>query len=112
MFGHHDSAKREHPKDGGLFHNQQKYSFFGHVRYSPSHIPPENFLGKIENNTYLPVGVVWRSSKTVEWGSTHGEDYRGGLFWSPKLLEIPSFGKEFYPVSNDESSEIIWNASN
>ena len=32
--------------------------------------------------------------------------------WSPKLLEIPSFGKEFYPVSNEESSEVIWNASN
>jgi len=82
------SKSEHHHTEGGL--QQELGLFCGHVRYSPSHTPPENFLGKAENNKYPPVGVVWRSSKTVEWGSTQGEDKRGGLFWNPDFLGIPS----------------------
>jgi hypothetical protein len=105
MFGRISKSENYHAK--GTQNEQELGLFRGHVRYSPSHTPPENFLGKAENNKYPPVGVVWRSSKTVEWGSTHGEDHRGGLYWTPDFLGIPSLGNWFYPPSDDESSEVV-----
>jgi hypothetical protein len=81
-------------------------AFRPHLRYSPSVVPPDCYLGKEDSNEYPPVGVVWRSNPSTSWGETEGQDDRGGLFWSPSNLEIPSLGKHFYPKGTFVNSEV------
>jgi hypothetical protein len=57
-------------------------------------------------NEYSPVGVVWRSNPNEKWGLTEGREDRGGLYWSPKDLAIPSIEKFFYPEGDYPKSKV------
>jgi len=56
---------------------------------------PEHFLGKTEDNTWNPILVTWRSNPNKSWGATKGEEDRGGLYWTPNELGIPSVGSHY-----------------
>lgn len=63
-----------------------------HCRVVDPAASPAAFLGQTSDNLYAPVGLVWRSSLTVIWGNAEGLSDRGGLYWSPKDMNIPTVG--------------------
>lgn len=69
--------------------------------------PPAEFLGKTSENAFNPVVVAWKVNREKKWGDTAGLADRGGLYWAPADMSIPTCGQYLSPETGAYIGEFV-----